>query len=131
MLRAMVPKHGPCRLGLVDCDRRESHIMPAWSFRRVVPGVPGDARVLHVTAEATIAMHRQPREYLLCGGCEGRVSVWEDYASRVLARADGTFPWLTACRPLARRDDLEIMESSGIDTGTLCLFAASVIGAPA
>ena len=31
--------------------------MPAWSFRRVIANVPGDLRVLHVTAEATVAMH--------------------------------------------------------------------------
>jgi hypothetical protein len=127
MLDAMVPKRGPCRLCLVVCDRRESHIIPAWSFRRLVANVPGDVRVLHVTAEATIATDRQPWEYLLCGECEQRLSVWEDYASRVLAQPDGAFPWLAACRPLVSRDDLEVMDSSGVDTDPLCLFTVSVI----
>jgi hypothetical protein len=127
MLCAMVAKSGPCRLCPFVGELRNSHIVPAWSFQRIVANIPADVRVLHVTAAATISMHRQPREHLLCDDCEERVGICDNYASQVLAQPDGTFPWLAVCRPFARREDLEVLDSSGIDTDKLCRFAASVI----
>jgi hypothetical protein len=90
--------------------------VPAWGFRRVTADVPGDVRLLHVTVLETRADDRQPWEYLLCGVCEQRLCKWEDYASEMLAQPDGTFPWRAACRPLARRDEFELLDSSGVDT---------------
>lgn len=83
-------------------------MVSAWGFRRVTDDVPGDVRLLHVTVRETRADERQPWEYLLCGDGEERLAVCEDYASRVLAQPNATFPWLGAGRPLARRDDMAL-----------------------
>jgi hypothetical protein len=124
---AMVPKLGPCRLCLVEGERRKSHILPAWAYRRIVANLPSPARPLQVRAEATIETDRQIWEYLLCDACEERLSPWENYASKVLVQEDGPFPWLAGCTPVVSRDDLEALDASGLDTDALCRFGSSVI----
>jgi hypothetical protein len=123
----MVPKIGPCRLCSVHGERRKSHILPAWSYRRIVADLPKPARPLQIKPAATIETDKQIWEYLLCEGCEQRFSRWEKYASQVLVQEDSTFPWLAGTRPVLARGDLAFLDSSELDTETLCLFASSVV----
>ena len=123
----MVPKIGPCHLCLAHGERRKSHILPAWAYRRIVADLPAPARPLQINARATIETDRQLWEYLLCDACEERVCVWENYASKVLAQEDETFPWLAGSNEVVAREDLGFLDATAFDTDALCRFAASVI----
>ncbi len=89
-------KLGKCKLCGSLGELRESHIMPAWTYRRVKKlGAPPSGPVpqlLQAEYGSLRSTDEQARERMLCPDCEERFCRWEDRVARLAIQIDGRFP---------------------------------------
>lgn len=115
----------PCglcrRLGVLQ----ESHLLPAWCYRRIIEDC-GDAQHVQVTKNSAVLSNDQVQQFLLCRDCEERFAKIEDKVERLTRRRSGKqiiFHRLTCVGgPSGKLYELDA-ETAGI----LSYFAVSVI----
>jgi hypothetical protein len=108
---------------------KDSHILPKWSYYRVVHPKRGDARnpVKLARAHATTTS-KQLTEYLLCGICEQDFGRDENYMSTITLQPDDSFPAADAVVPLDRgKPTLRPADASKLDCDAISRFVLSVI----
>jgi hypothetical protein len=123
------PPFGLCRLCLTPAVLRDSHIMPRWTYRRVIQTGSGDPNPIIVRNDDARRGGRQFTEYLLCSPCEQRIGRWENYVSTVAVQNDDRFP---AAEAATRIDelclpDVTVVDLSALDVAAIVRFGSSVI----
>jgi hypothetical protein len=125
---------GKCALCGFVRALKESHIVPAWMYRRAIQtnpsGPPSSLVRIERESKTAILSNKQDQEHLLCGECEHRFGMWETYVSTIATKADGTFPalaqttgiWQPTASPIWRAGD-----ASALDCDLLARFSISVI----
>lgn len=84
-------KKGRCRLCLKGSLLHDSHIIPAWVFRRAENA---GGSLIRVEDDKAFYDSTQKREHLLCSACERRAKLIEDVAADLSVQLDGSFPAL-------------------------------------
>lgn len=85
---------GTCRLCGEHGPLRESHILPKFSYERVLDrAATGQTAPTLIKGGIAMNTNRQIKERMLCPKCEVRFSVWEDVVARLVHQEDGSFPW--------------------------------------
>jgi hypothetical protein len=119
--------NGTCRLCGVDGELRDSHVLPAWAFRRIIRRGSGPPPIL-VENETSRYLSDQGTEYLLCGSCEQRLGRWENHVSQLAVQPDGSFPGFRAMSPSRHAEPGKEVVADGTTFGVdVALFAASVV----
>jgi hypothetical protein len=105
-----------------------SHIVPRWTYRRVIQTAAG-GKLVNVQGDTAIFGGDQYAEYMLGTGCEQRIGRWETYVSGIALQTDDTFPALTAAKPIpgASNGEWTVADASALDVGTIARFASSVV----
>ncbi len=116
---------GLCPLCLRDGQElRNSHLLPAWSYR---PLRDGNRAPRMITEEKTHSTSRQIREHRLCTDCEQRFGRDEDVVARLVKETpDGSTAWLDALRPIHEEAHHNLFDSSAVDVAAVTRFASSV-----
>ena len=118
---------GRCRLCETDGVLRESHILPKWSYERILQReTTGQTQPVLIENGVALLTNRQAKEYLLCEDCEQRFSRDENYVSQIVLQADDSFPWQAALRR-TRSMPAGVADSSAVEVDRICRFALSVI----
>jgi hypothetical protein len=121
----------PCKLCGETATLQWSHIIPAWTYRRLLVGRPAGspASPVRVEGEIAIADPKQDAEYMLCRDCEEVIGRAETYVAAIALQDDGTFPALANVVPIPGASDGEwqVADASALDTDALAAFAASVV----
>lgn len=106
----------------------ESHILPAWSYKRVVNYAPGSGAPVVVDEEVVLQSSKQAKRPLLCRDCEQRFSTVENSVSKLVVQEDGTFPLRDGAKQVDAGPDgyqvLELLEQWSRD---LAYFGLSVV----
>jgi len=82
-----------------------------------------------MTQGRAVLSNDQMRDYLMCGPCEQRIGVYDNYVSQIACKADGTFAALSSATPTLnhlRTADSYAVDVSSLDTKMIVQFAASV-----
>jgi len=110
-------KSDPCKLCGGRGPLRRSHILPEFLYESLYDekhryvGIRPDPDSKNPFEQLGL------REYLLCGGCEGRLSVWETYAANVLRNLPDT----------AQARPGEVVEVRDVDYTRFKLFQLSLV----
>jgi hypothetical protein len=123
------PSVEPCKLCGVVTELQDSHIMPRWTYRRVVRSTPNDPN--HVTIRRGEATLGEPQfsERLLCIPCEQRIGKWDRHVAEISLQPNGKFPIRDGAQviPELSDGDLTTVDVSAYDPARLGRFGASVI----
>lgn len=121
----------PCKLCGKTAVLEWSHIIPKWTYRRLVNQRPAGAPASPVRVEGDVALAspNQDAEYMLCRQCEHIISKSESYVASVALQEDGTFPALSLVKvvPSAPDPEWQIGDASALDVDAITRFAASVV----
>lgn len=80
--------NGVCKLCLAaDSELRHSHIIPEFNYTPCYDDKHRLSLLSSLAPEKVGYEQKGYREYLLCQKCETQLSVWEQYASRVLSQS--------------------------------------------
>jgi hypothetical protein len=122
------PPFGPCRLCLVPSVLKNSHIVPQWSYRRIIHG-SSDGTMVKLDGDEARLDTEQYAEPLLCWPCEQHVARWDRYAAETSLQRNGKFPAFEAARPVedVSGPELEVVDLRALETRSLIRFAVSVI----
>lgn len=121
---------GTCKLCGTVGTVNWSHIVPRWTYRRVVQTAPALAQQpVQVRDEIAMFDGRQYAEYMLCDSCEDRIGKWENYVAGVALQTDDSFPAFSAAKPLrgASNGEHTLADAAALDAATIARFASSVI----
>lgn len=77
-----------CGLCHDSVEIQNSHLLPAWCYRRVIEDCDA-LQPVHITKNSAVFSSEQVREYLLCKSCEDRFGKIEDKAERLTRRRNG------------------------------------------
>ncbi len=124
------PPTGDCKLCGTTTTLRWSHIVPRWTYRRLIQtAAPANAKLVNVRDEIAIFGGEQYADYLLCDACEQRFGNWETYVANIALQTDGRFPALANAMPIAglAYENWRAVDLAGLQPATLARFAASVI----
>ncbi len=121
----------PCALCKTTAMMQDSHIIPRWTYKRIIKGNPAGtpASPVRIADGSAMAYPKQAKEYLLCRDCEELFSDWEDYISIIAVQSDNSFPALDQLlnfTSLAGTND-QVGDASNLNTEKIALFAASVL----
>ena len=110
---------GVCKLCLKTKELRQSHIIPKFAFNTLYPE-SGPRQAIKIKTEPEPDMYRSNmqdgyKEYLLCGDCEGQLSVYENYVARLLR---------TRLQPVSSK---QFRVEEGINYKLFRLFTLSVL----
>lgn len=67
---------------------QNSHLLPAWCYRRIIEDCD-DSQPVQVTKDSAIFSSKQVRQHLLCPACEDRFGKVEDKVERLTRRRSG------------------------------------------
>jgi len=125
----MMPTTGTCALCQAkNIELKDSHIVSKWLYRRLVGYDPAAAPSPVMVADgASELTSKQVKEHLLCGTCENRLSVRENYASKVGVQADGSFPAMNTVTVVNSGGGVTLADAKGLDVDKLTYFGVSVI----
>ncbi len=127
---------GQCKLCLRhDQVLKDSHIVPAWVYKRCQWQVNEKWRENPVWVQGEVAFQTswQDKEELLCADCESQLSIWEKYVSRIAFTDDGLCPAysLLGVSPTVHsfpsNEQLRCVPARELDNATVAKFAVSVI----
>lgn len=124
------PAFGPCRLCRVPSVLQWSHIVPRWTYRRIVHTNPaGGANPVMVRDDEARLGGEQYAEYLLCRRCEARVGLWDRHVAELALQPNGKFPAVERAPLIGELSgrELQVVDLSALNVGKIALFAASVI----
>lgn len=120
--------HGTCRLCLAEADLIDSHIIPAWAWRRVHEKTLKNPNPVVVTDGMALQSGVQIHEHLFCRPCENRFKVGEDYASRVTYQRDHTSPFLDLVgNVVGEHERLRVAHTGRLDVAKLLHFGVGVV----
>ncbi|MEL7483214.1 MAG: hypothetical protein AAFN41_02550 [Planctomycetota bacterium] len=105
---------------------RNSHVMPAWTFRRIQKLAGRPDNVVTMSEERAILSNDQHREYLLCHDCEGRFNPWEQYVASITWKGRSRFRALDLVEAIPTIDDDVRSASAELDTAAIIRFGVSV-----
>jgi hypothetical protein len=110
-----------------NVELKSSHIVSKWTYRRLVGYEPAAAKTPVMVADgAAVLTQKQVTEHLLCGECENRLSVPENYASKVGVQADNSFPALDSVKGVQSENGVTLADASALDICALTYFGVSV-----
>jgi hypothetical protein len=114
-----------CSLCLREATLRRSHILPRWAYKRLRSRGRLPDPVLFADGIA-VATSIQLAEYLLCGDCETRLAVFDEYVAKLTSGPSDRSPLLTALgvQPIG---DNQIARLDRLDTSKLAAFALAVV----
>lgn len=126
---------GRCRLCLVTTNLCQSHVIPAFSFRRLREhGGQNATDPVHISVRDAFQTSDQLKAPLLCLACEQKIKRGgEDYVSRVVYRDDGDCPLFAAIGYTSKV--VSLPHSTGgvdvpapsVDVGAVAYFVLSVL----
>lgn len=118
-----------CKLCGVPSELRVSHIVPRWTYKRVIQTGSGDPNPIMIHDDVARRGGRQLAEPMLCGSCEQRISTWENYLAQIAVQSDDTFPALAQAQRVLSMGTAEIavFDVSSLDVAIIERFAVSVI----
>ena len=120
----------PCKLCGTTAVLQWSHIIPRWTYRRLIASVPGGPQnPVQVSDDVAITSGEQDAEYMLCRPCEERIGPSEKYAASIALNEDGTFPAIdkTTVVPTPPDPEWKIGDASALDCDVIAYFVASVV----
>lgn len=80
-----------CALCLNVAELRKSHIIPEFFYDLVYDERHRFLKISSDTSKRIVSVPQGIYERLLCGRCEGRIGVWETYASKVIMGGTGLY----------------------------------------
>ena len=119
---------GTCRLCLANTvSLRDSHIVPAWAYKRIRGDQGGNPNPIYVSDGKAVPTSKQFSEHLLCADCEQKLGVTDNYLAK-LAYTDGQpVPgFADVGRVVGRHGVYQMAEPGKLDAGKLAYFAASI-----
>lgn len=118
-------KLGTCRLCQQSRVLKNSHILPSWMFRRLLPG--DEKQFIRIGEGAIVLTNNNFREYLFCEDCEKIFKVDEDHVVAISRHDDGTFSGRDGLRviPILQPEDPH-RDASAIGPASLGRFAIGV-----
>jgi hypothetical protein len=108
---------GCCLCGWRDAHLRHSHVLPELLYDGVYDHRHRTVDVDPRPEARDNVLQKGLREYLLCGDCEGHISVWEHYAADVLRRLP----------PIGAQHPGDVFHVHNVDYQKFKLFQMSVI----
>ncbi len=119
---------GMCRLCQTpNSDLQDSHIMPAWAYKRA-RGDGKNPNPVVISGKRAVQISDQVTEYLLCRGCEDRFGKVENPISRLVYQKDGSAPFLDQVgRVIAEADRSRFAQPGSLVIDELLYFGASVL----
>jgi hypothetical protein len=114
-----------CRLCGKPGEIRNSHLLPAWCYRRVIEE-SDDSQPVHVTKDSAVFSNEQARQYLLCAACEDRFGKVEDKVERLTRRRNGKQLIFQRLASIESRTG-QLYKLDEESSGILAYFATSVI----
>jgi hypothetical protein len=121
----------PCKLCGTPSTLQWSHIVPCWTYKRVIKTAgPGNGpKLVNLDVDTAIFGGEQLAEWMLDTECEQRFGTWENYISKQALQTDDSFPALTAAKQIPGLvvGNWRVVDLSGLDVGKLVRFAASVV----
>ncbi len=120
----------PCKLCGTTVVLQWSHIIPRWTYRRLIASVPGGPQnPVQVADDVAITSGEQDAEYMLCRPCEERFGPAEQYVASIAVNENGTFPAVakTTVVPTAPDPEWKIGDASALDCDAIAYFVVSVI----
>ncbi len=125
------PPTEPCKLCGNTALLQWSHIVPRWTYKRIIKGnppgfPPSPVRVANGSAAAS---PHQEAEYMLCRTCEELLSDWEKYVASIALQEDDSFPALAKTSILQMPPGFEwkVGDAARLETEKIARFATSVI----
>lgn len=118
---------GTCRLCLTQANLRESHIIPAWVYKR--SRTPTRHPVVAVRDGVVMESSKQVTDSLLCTPCEQRIGAVENRISQIVYQADGSAPFLDLVGNALHFDDNggRLCLPGKLPTEDLIFFGVSVV----
>lgn len=120
-----------CKLCGTTAVLQWSHIVPNWTYRRLIKGNPPGAPASPIRVEGAIAIASpdQDAEYMLCRACEEIIGKAESYVASVALQSDGTFPALanTVLVPAPTDPEWRVGDANKLNVDAITHFALSVI----
>lgn len=112
-----MPDPEPCRLCGNRSHLRRSHIIPEFAYKVLYDENHRFTLLSTIEGRASRTEQKGFRERLLCAECEGRLSLWERYASSVFSGG----------QPLSILQTNNFVEVRGLNYKLFKLFAMSVL----
>ena len=116
-----------CKLCGTLATLKWSHIVPRWTYRRVLQSGGSNPRIVNVQEDTAIFGGDQYAEYMLCDRCEQRIGRWENYVAGIALQVDDTFPALDQSVFVRDVYDWRVVDLSALDTVAIVRFAVSVV----
>jgi hypothetical protein len=119
----------PCKLCGTPSTLRWSHIVPRWTYTRVIKaaGTGSGPKLINLAGDTAIFGGEQLAEWMLDTRCERRFGKWESYVSQQALQEYDSFPALTAAKQLPGLvvGTWRVVDLSGLDIGNLSPLPAS------
>jgi hypothetical protein len=123
-------RHGTCRLCGHSRPLHNSHVLSAWVYNHIRRGAGGpDVVPIVFDGEVARQQTRQLREHMLCGECERRLKVGEDYVRKVAFSRGRASPLLQLPR-LPRRTTRPTtipLSAASLDAVRIANFAVGLV----
>lgn len=124
-----MPEHGKCRLCLKHAELLDSHIIPAWAWKRARAENLRNPHPVMLGGGTALQDPRQVSEHLLCRSCEKLMKVGEDYACEVTYQKDyRTAAFVERAGVLLfEHDRVRLVDPGRLDPALLAYFGLSVV----
>jgi len=119
---------GICALCHENGDLQNSHLIPAWSYRRICNvDVSKPKAPIHIAGETAVLTNRQTTKYLLCARCEELFSKSENYVAKLTQPDNGQIEFFKHVTRLDTPRKVLALLNRIEDGNQLAYFAASVV----
>jgi uncharacterized C2H2 Zn-finger protein len=119
---------GICALCHENGDLQNSHLIPAWSYRRICDVDPSKPKApIHIAGGTAVLTSRQTTKYLLCARCEGLFSKSEDYVAKLTQSDNGQIEFFKHVTRLDTPRKVLALLNRIEDGDQLAYFGASVV----
>lgn len=113
---------------LRDRDLQESHIVPAWAYKRARDERFSNPNPIIVSEGVAVQHSKQHKEFLLCRDCEREFGQREDYVARISFQRDERAPFLDLIgNVVLAHERMRLALPGKLDLAALVYFGASVI----
>lgn len=119
---------GICALCHEKGDLQNSHLIPAWSYRRICDVDASNPKApIYIAGGNAVLTNRQATKYLLCSRCEALFSKSEDYVARLTESDDGQIGLFKHVTRLDTPTKVLALLNRFEDGDQLAYFAASMV----
>lgn len=108
----------------------ESHVMPAWAYKRVRADGSAEPNPVKITPEVAVQTSKQVKQPLLCRPCDGvLLGPNDDLVSRLVVQKDLSAPFLQQLGTTVERAGVSwrLALPGSLDLAAICYFGSSVI----